>query len=534
MPRSDVPEHNLSTSRLRELVSKYWLIVITVFVAGTLSMYAVLPVFFLDLYETTTGLLVQVGRENAETPSTVLRGSVISQGVRLADINSEVQILSAPTLVDAVVDRLGVDRFKSVRVKPEGWTDYPKYYLKLAASAVKDAYREFLIAAGLDKRVTPREDAILRVADSIKVEPVRDSDILTLKVRMPTPALCLDVANALLDEYMRRRVSIRRASAGSKFFVDRMSEAADRLESAQGKRAAARTRWNLSAPEEQRTLSLRERSNLEAQLIQNEAEIAKLRRQRDVMVERSQSMPDLVQKERVDGNNPSIQSIKERITTLKVEKAKIASRYLPESEMMQKIEKEIADLEAALAQEGATILNSVTSESNPTKRELHTQVEIQSAQLAGLENSAQALRAPATKLSEQIQSTEQGMDEIETTEREYRLAEQDYLLYSKLLDEARTSEELDALRVANVTIAEPPEAPIKPVYPRKLFLIEIAMAVSLLLGLALAAFLETTDDRILNEHSILQLDQLTYLGTVGLPESELAGASNGSSATGRR
>lgn len=519
MPLNHNPnEPQLSKARIRQLVRRYWPVVLVVFLAGTLAMYVILPIFFTDLYESTAELLVRVGRENAETPPTVNRGEVVSQGVRMADINSEVQILSSRALVEAVVDRLGPDAFKGVLVKPDSWLGYPKYYAKAIARQIKLAYSECLIALGLEKRLTPRENAIVRVSDGIKVEPVRDSDVLTLKVRTPSPQLSMDVANALLHFYLERRISIRSGSAGSEFFMASLSEARQRLEKQMRARAQVRGRYNLTSPTEQRTLDLKELSTLNTEILQNEAEMAKLRRQRQALVEGSGRMPDQVEKEKVDAKNPVLLAMKERLTTLQVDRAKIASHYQPNSELLKKIDEEIGTLEAAMARESPTIVSTVTTETNPTKREFGSSIELQSVQLAGLQDRNQALRAPAEKLEQQLQGLERGNDELETAEREYRLAEQDYLMYSKRYDEARMSEELDARRVANVGIAAPPDTPIKPVYPRKLFLMEIAMCVSLLLGLALAAFLEATEDRILDERGVLVLAGIPYLGTVEVSE----------------
>jgi len=507
-------EHNLSKARLRQLVRRYWLVVLTVFVAGTLAMYAILPIFFTDLYESTTELLVRVGRENAETPPTVQRGEVVSQGVRMADINSEVQILSSRALVETVVDRLGPDAFKSVLVKPDSWIGYPKYYVKLVMRELKSDYAEFLIAVGLQKRLTPREEAILRVADGIKVEPIRDSDILTLKVRMPSPKLCLDVSNVLLEDYLQRRIAIRRGSAGPDFFSAGLEEARTRLEKTSRHRAEVRDRYKITSPTEELTLDLKELSTLNTEILENEAEIAKLTGQHAVMVQSAEQMPDLVTKERVEANNPVLQTIKDRITTLEVDRAKIASHYQPGSELLRKVDEEIASLKADLARESATIVSTVTTESNPTKRDFHSNSELETVQLAGLRDRNRALRAPAAQLEKQLQDLETGNDELEAAEREYRLAEQDYLTFAKRYDESRMSEDLDARRIANVSVASPPDTPITPVYPRKMFLMEIGMGVALLLGLALAAFLEAMEDRILDERGLLTLGGVAYLGTV--------------------
>jgi uncharacterized protein involved in exopolysaccharide biosynthesis len=508
-------ENTISKARVRQLIGRYWLVVLTVFLAGTLAMYVILPIFFTDLYESTTQLLVRVGRENAETPATVQRGEVVSQGVRTADINSEVQILSSRVLVETVVDRLGPDAFKSVIAHPDSWTGYPKYYLKLTMRGMKSDFRDFLIAIGLQKRLTPREDAILRVEDGIKVEPVRDSDILTLRVRMPSPKLCVDVSNILLEDYLRRRIAIERGAAGPDFFSAGLAEAKTRLEKASQERAEVRARFNLSDPAEQRSLDLRELSTLSGEILENDAEIAKLTGQHEVVQSETGKMPDLVTKERVVSNNPVLQTIKDRITALEVDRAKTASRYQPGSEMLKIIDGQLATLHNELNRESATVLSSVTTEANPTKRNFDSTSKQQTMELAGLRDRNQALKVPAAQLNKQIQDLEKGNDELEAAEREYRLAEQDYVAFSKRYSEARMSEELDARRIANVSLAGPPEVPITPVYPRKMFLMEIGMAVALVLGLALAALLEAMEDRVFDERGLLTPGGgVPYLGTV--------------------
>ncbi len=513
-------EHRLSRTELAELTKKYWLLVLTVFVSGTVSMWLSFPIFFTDLYESKTTLLVKIGRENADTPGTVQHGQVMSQGVRAADINSEVEMLSSRAQVEFAVDRLGPDAFKSVLVPPQTWYGYPKYWAKKAGRGVKRASKEFLILVDLQKRLTPREEAILRAVDGVKVEPVKDSDILILKVRTPSAKLSVQLADALLEAYMRRRAAARRLPAGSEFFAAQLAEASERLNQGENTRAAVRARWKLTSATEQSTQYLTQLSAIQTEIVKNQAEIAKLEQQRERMLARFQTLPDLIRKEQVDASNPSIQSIKERVTNLKLERAKMASRYQPDSEVMSKIDAEIGDLEAALRDEPSTILNTVTNEENPSKREFRLGIEQQAVQIVGLETRNRYLRGPEVELSARLKELTRGMDALEAATREYNRAEQDYLFYSKRLEEARMSEALDAQRVTNVAIVVAPEMPIAPVAPKKLFIMGIAMAVSLLLGLAVAALMQATEDRILDERSVMEMEDVTYLGTVDLIRAE--------------
>ena len=507
-------EYRLSRTELGELTKKYWLLVLSIFFSGILAMWLSFPIFFTDLYESKTSLLVKIGRENADTPTTVQRGFVASQGVRVSDTNSEVEMLSSRALVEAAVDRLGPDAFKSVLLAPQTWTGYPKYIVKKAARAVKQMYKEFLILADLQKRLTPREEAILHVSDGVKVEPVRDSDILVLKVRTPSPKLSVEISEVLLDAYMQRRADARRMPAGSEFFAARMAGAVDHLTKAKHARAAVRARWELNSATEQRTQYLTQLSRIQSEITSNEAEVGKLNSQRELMLSRSHTLPDLVRKEQVDESNPSIQSIKERVTSLKMERAKLASRYQPDSEVMRKVDSEIADLGAALRAEPATILNTVTAEQNPSKRQFDVDIEDDAVQIAGLERRNQVLRGSQAALSTRLKDLNVGMDALAEADREYALAEQDYLNYAKLLETGRMSEALDLQRVTNVAVVAAPETPIGPVAPRKLFIMGIAMAVSLLLGLAVAALVETTEDRVFDERGVSEIEDVNYLGTV--------------------
>ncbi len=498
------------------MVRKYRLVVALVFVTGTLGMWVALPIFFTELYESQVRLLVKIGRENTETPATVQNGQVFSQGVRLADTNTEVQILQSGSLVQAVVGRLGPDAFKSVLVEPKTFWEYPKYYAKRTARGAKAAYKEFLILASLKKRLTEREETILAVANGIKVEPVRDSDIFTLKVRTPSPKLSVDVIEALLDEYFRARSETRRISAGSGFFVSHFNDAKAKLERAQEVRAALREKHDLASPEQQRGQYLDQLASLRAEQMRNEAQLAQLLQQKAVAQNRLKGLPGEVDKEKVAGRNPAMEPIIERLTQLRLERAKLASRYLEDSSTVKKVDFEIKDLEAALASVAPSVMSSVTTQANPEKRGFESAVGQYDVEIAGLTARNRQFAAPIAEITGRLKEVTQAMDALDTADREYKQAGEEYVSLAKRLLDARMSEALDAERVANVVAVEKPNTPIEPISPNKVFLMEIAMAVSLILGTALAALLEAIDDRIQDEHSLVAMSELAYLGSIRL------------------
>lgn len=514
-------EQALTWAELKTLYLRYrWLILIT-FALCLLGGWLTLQIFFTDLYETKATLLVKIGRENVETPSTVVNGQVLSQGVRIQDINSEVQLLSSRALVEAAVDKIGPEAFRSVLRKPQSLWGYPKYVVKTVARAVKAEFKEFLIAINLKKRLTQREQAILAVSDGLKVEPVKESDVLTLKLRLPSPELSLETANVLLNDYLDIRAKARANDPGTSLFEKETREQKSELDDLMRRRAEVRKAFDVSSPAEQRSLVLKQLSDLTQERTDIEGQIRRLETERAEITRRLNTIPMLVEKERQDSRNPALESLKERITSLKMERAKLLGRYLPQAELVQKNGAEIASLEELLAREQQTIPASSTQEANPLQRELQESLVQHDIQIAGLQSRDDQLTQPIAALRAKIRAIDTGADSVEQADRDYRLAEQSYFVYFKRRAEAQMEERLDSRELANVSLVSAPETSIEPVYPPKLFIMGVLIPVGLLLGVVLAAFIESLDDRLHTESDFDSRRDIPFLGFMPVPEPEV-------------
>lgn len=509
------PENpSLNWHSIGSFLNRYKVLVLSVFLVTVLTGWAVLQIFFNDLYETKATLLVKIGRETTEVPSTVVNGQLLSQGVRIQDINSEVQLLSSRELVEIVVDRIGPDKYKSVLVPPTSAFGYPKYWLKSAARWAKNVYKEALIALNIKKRIPFRDEVVLAVAEATKVEPVKESDVLVLRLRLPYAPLAVETAQGILDEYFKKRAGIRRNAAGYKFFEDEARGMQKKLADMAGRRASVRELWQLSSAGEQRSLLLKQVMDLEAQRMNLEARIRAVEQERREMTNRMAAMPSTLTKEEMRSRNPALESIKERITTLQMERARTLGKYQPDSETVRKLDAEIAALEQSLIKEESTILASTTSQPNPLREDFIKGIQQRDVELAGLKTQLAKISEPISKLQEQIGRVTSGGDQLEDAERELRLAEAEYVAFARRREEARIAEELDAKRMANVSLVSEPELPLEPVYPRKLFIMGILLPVGLLLGLGLSVLIESMNDQIRTGEDVLALVDVPYLGKV--------------------
>jgi uncharacterized protein involved in exopolysaccharide biosynthesis len=504
--------HSLTWADITALAKKYWKLVLIVFLSGIVGTYLALQLFFTNQYETKTKLLVKIGRENAELPPSVLNGQVLNQGVRIADINSEVELLSSRSLVERVVDTIGPDNFTFALPKPKSVFGYPKYIVKTIARWGKRQYQEFLILASIKKRLTPREKAIVGVSDGVKAEPMKESDVLLLKVQLPSPELSAQVSALLLRYYMDERAIARRVSSSTDLFEPEIDAQRDKLRSMTAERQQLRKTWHISSAEQQRGLLLEGLTKINQQITENEGEIAQLRQQRSVMSAKLGTVPEMLPKERVESRNPALQSIKDRLTTLQIERAKLSNRYQPDSETMKRTNTEIAELQTTLDRESPTVAMTSTTELNPVLREFKSAVEQSSVRIDGLVKKNDDLRTAAGRLNGELDLINRGGDAYDDLEREYKITEGSFIEYSKKRESAQISRELDSKYMPNVVVIGAAETPIEPVYPRHLFILGFAIPISLLMGIGLAALCESFDDNVHGERELAGLDGVPLLG----------------------
>lgn len=511
--------HGVSWSAIGALLRRYVWLILAVFLTTVATGLVVLQVFFTDLYETKATLLVKVGRETTEVPATVVNGQLLSQGVRIQDINSEVQILSSRALVETAVDRIGPDKFKSVLKAPDSIWGYPKYYLKVVARWGKGVYKEVLYTLNLKKRLPFREEVIVAVSESLKVEPVKESDVLVLKLRLPSAELSVQTANEILSEYMARRGQVRNNAAALDYFEAQAKEHRDKMNALAASRARVRDTFKISAAGEQRSLLLKQLSDLETQKVDIDSQVQKLEQERKEMQQKLAAIPAKLTKEETHTRNPALQSLKERLTNLEMERAKLTGRYQPDSEMVRKLTSEIESLNQALQRETPTVLATTVSEQNPLRKEFEKGIEERQVAIAGLVNRSRQLDQPIQEIRDKVGMVTTGSDAYENIEREYRMAEQSYFMAHKRREEARVSEELDESRVANVSLVAAPELPLEPIYPRKLFIMGILLPAALVLGVGIAALLETLNDKVRVQGDVQGIPGVDYLGSVGITPS---------------
>ena len=495
----------------RTILTKRKGVIVVVMLATLLTAYVGVRFILPELYEAKASVLVKLGRENIEVPATVQKGSVVSAGVRKEELNSEIQMLTAPSLITEVVDRLGLDAFKGGAERPPGGL---REYAAALAGRTRQAVDAALVAVGLKKQLSDRDKAIVGITGALSVAGEVESQVITVKLRLPDPDLAVRVLDVLLQLYFDHHIEVWRGPDAKAFFDVQVDSRRRQVHDLETAREAVKAKLSLVAVAEQRTLLLRQLDAFRTEIENNEVKKAGFQAQERAMQARLDALPDDVPQTESVSPNPLVQFRKERLTTLQQERARRATVYAPESEPIKNLDREIANLEQLLAQDPPTVVASRTVQANPLKTSFVQGIEQARVQIDGFEAASRQLRGQVAALEDRLREINTGERQLRLLDREYQMAEEGYLAYAKRMEEGRISEELDRRRVANITVLSPPVRPIEPVFPRKLLIMALSIPSGLLLGVVLAVLLESASEAVTVPRDVGGVEGLAYLGKV--------------------
>lgn len=285
-----------STFSLRdfyEVFFKHKALIIVLFFTTVITVFVGLSILP-ETYEARAKILIKLGRENVSLPPVVPSSQqqmVSSLGLRKEDINSEIEILQNTFIIENVVNKLGIDHLFPKASSPETFFEKLKFEFKQIFRNVKDSIYEVLYELDLKKRLSRHEMAVQAVQKCLNVEQVRNSDVISVAFRWPSPQIATEVLDALIAFYLVHHLEVHRISGGHEFFQKQVEIIGERLKSSENKLKRLKKKEGIFSYQDQRLALLNQLANLKASLKDSQtelritwAEIEKLRKQMDALL----------------------------------------------------------------------------------------------------------------------------------------------------------------------------------------------------------------------------------------------------------
>lgn len=358
---------------------------------------------------------------------------------------------------------------------------------------------------GVDEEDIPTYDEMLK---RITTQPVKDTEILKVKVTAKSPEQAELVANTLVNTFNERMTYLVRSeqTAIREFIGERLKESKKELEQAETVLEKYKREQKIVAPEEETKA-----------MVDKFAAVDKLAAENTVAMSAAQARlgtaKQQLNKEKPGfvADSPLIQQYKTKLAELEVNLVSLSSKYTEKHPEVMATRAAINETNGKLSSEISRVITADAPSMNPIHQGLlQSQIESE-AEIAARTAQSQAIKGIMTSSEQDLNklpAKEQGLAKVM---RDANVNQEIYIMLAKRHEEARISE---AMQPTDVQIIDVAIAPEKPISPKKTLNVVIAAILGLFVGTGIAFLLEYMNKTVRNADDVQQYLDLPVLGSI--------------------
>jgi polysaccharide chain length determinant protein (PEP-CTERM system associated) len=342
----------------------------------------------------------------------------------------------------------------------------------------------------------------------ITTQPVKDTEILKVKVTAKSPEEAELLANTLVDTFNERMTYLVRSEQTTirEFIGERLQESKKELEKAETVLEKYKREQKIVAPEEETKAMVDKFSAIDKLAAENTVAMASAQaRLSTAQQQLNKEKPGFV------ADSPLIQQYKLKLAELEVKLVSLTSAYTEKHPEIIATRAAITETQGRLSSEIARVVSADAPSMNPIHQGL-VQSQIQSeAEISARTAQSQAIKGIITSGEQELNklpAKEQGLAKVM---RDASVNQEIYIMLAKRHEEARISEVMQPTDVQVIDVAIAPE---KPISPKKTLNVVIAAILGLFVGTGIAFLLEYMNKTVRNAEDVQQYLDLPVLGSI--------------------
>jgi tyrosine-protein kinase Etk/Wzc len=386
------------------------------------------------------------------------------------------------------------------------------------------------------------DSLVFRVADPVRaaaqiqtattVGPVKGANIIRMSTRSGSPVLAAKIANELANQYLKQNLASARGEARSarEFIQEQLAVAADTLRDAEQKLREYKEKAKFilldeDAKESISTLAKFEADREEARMMKAEAEkrLSLLRAQ--LSGEGAFAKYKSVAASPTVSSNPVVASLKSRLSDLEIRRAQLLEEYTERHPDVIDIENEIAKVKEELNESTRQVLESGPSSTDPVFQSIISGIIEAETEISALDVRVKTLEEIIGSYGARLEDLPEKEITLARLTRRKEVGEKVYTMLLTKLEEARISE---AMKIGNIRIVDAAIPPERPILPKKKRTTMLGAVGGLVMGIALAFFLEYLDTSLKSGEDVEKDLGLAFLGSVPSVRFEKATSQDGS------
>ena len=437
-------------------------------------------------YEAKSSLLVKFGREYIYRPEVGERASDSRTLIPLNQeevINSEIQILTSRDLIEKVITTLKVENI------------YPDF------------------VENPPRRMTPLEAAILKFEKKLSVEGIKKSNVIEVTFQHKDPRIAAKAVNLLVDFLTEKHLQVY-SDPKSSFLEQQLSTYEQRLKESQNQLEDFKQKYRVFSLEEQRTLLLKQRTDLDTAFKAAQNQVKELEKKLSFLKSQSKTVSKDVPLYSETERYKIIDDAKTQLLTLQLKEQQLLQKYNENTPLVVNVRKEINIVQDFIKKQEEDLKGKVRTGQNIVYQDIEREMIKTEADLSSQMAKNAALREQVTQLDREIQTLDLRENELQNLKREMSTNERNYKTYLEKVEEARISDDLNRQKMANISVIQAAAVPAKPVKPKKALNIVLGVILGAVSGLGLAFFNEYTNQGLSTPESAERRLGLPVLGTI--------------------
>lgn len=450
------------------------------------------------VYESSAKILVQDNRAQYLVSSALKDGNtpqnaaIIANPVSEEDLNSEVELLTSTHLIEQAIANVPL---------PLLYEGPAEQMMSTVASAVDlPAFGYHLMHETPD--LTPRDLWALKLEKHLDSSVLKRSNVIEVTFRAHDPKWAADFLERLMNEYLAYHARISHDPQAQKFFQEQAVALKKRLYASQEKLRDFQVATGITDVDAQRQALVQRLSDLQIQRAHNSAQLAAAHQQVVALQGQLTGTNQRIGEEERSVQDLALQQLKPQVAQLQSERAELLTRYQPNSERMKEIDAKLAAAQKILNHENHLVVQERSTNLNPVWVTLEQNLQqAKTAEAAGsatdtaFANEIKQAQAELVKMDNNAMAIERLQSQVSTDQEAY-------LSYVRKSEEARTAQGLNLNKILNVSIAQPPSEPLRPVFPIVWLNLLAGVVLAVGVGVGAAYWEEERDPKIYSAAAI--------------------------------
>jgi uncharacterized protein involved in exopolysaccharide biosynthesis len=409
------------------------------------------------IYEAKSSLLVKYGREYMNQ-SEVGNSQPMMSLNREEIINSEIQIMKSPDLAKRVIETIKLSQI------------YPD------------------LVRNPPKRIKPMDEAIAKFEKQLTVEDIKKSSVIMVSFEHKNPQVASKAVNLLVDYFKEKHLQVF-SSPQSSFLEGQVAVFRKKLLESESDMQDFKQKNRVYSLDEQRTLMLRQRTDLATEMMNARNSVSELQRRLDTLRSRVKALTSSNALYTQTERDKIIVEAKSRLLALEINQQELLRKYKEDNKLVVENRTQIQLVKSFLREQEADISRKVLT-GNSVYQAAQTDVVRTEADLSAQRAKYATLKVQLEQLDSEIQALDLREKEMQNLKRELVTNEKNFQVYGDKMEEARIIDDMNRLKMANISVIQPAPVPVEPVKPQKGLNIFLGIVFGTISGIGFAFFSE--------------------------------------------